>query len=352
MTHAYVSKQDLLAVLGALQDEYAVLVPVNRDGRRYYTPYSSLPRPDANGSDGLSLAVGEVRAFEPLKAFYFRARQKVAENFAAGPPATTAKPLCLVGVKACDLKGFKVLDSVFVGGEYQDPLYKGAREDSLIISADCTTTLEVCFCLALEVEPHPTELFDLNLSEVSGGFVVEAGTDKGERILAANAARLQEAPPEALRERQEQRDRVKEEVENNIREYGVPRQGQLAGVIRRNFESPLWQEEAATCVECGACNTICPTCHCFQLFDQLADENLARYRLWDSCLIKDFAKVAGGANPRPHLWMRLRNRFEKKFDFFPAVEGIYACTGCGRCILACPGKIDIRKVLERNVGNG
>jgi NAD-dependent dihydropyrimidine dehydrogenase PreA subunit len=49
--------------------------------------------------------------------------------------------------------------------------------------------------------------------------------------------------------------------------------------------------------------------------------------------------------------MRLRNRFEKKFDYFPKVNDLYACTGCGRCILACPGKIDIRKVLKRNVEN-
>jgi Fe-S oxidoreductase len=68
-------------------------------------------------------------------------------------------------------------------------------------------------------------------------------------------------------------------------------------------------------------------------------------------MIKDFARVAGGGNPRKILWMRLRNRFEKKFDFFPKVSGITACTGCGRCISACPAKIDIRKVLRRLVNN-
>ena len=78
---------------------------------------------------------------------------------------------------------------------------------------------------------------------------------------------------------------------------------------------------------------------------------MERLRIWDSCMIKDFARVAGGANPREKLWMRLRNRFEKKFDFFPKVAGEYACTGCGRCIQACPAKIDIRKVLKKLVDN-
>jgi Fe-S oxidoreductase len=74
-------------------------------------------------------------------------------------------------------------------------------------------------------------------------------------------------------------------------------------------------------------------------------------RIWDSCLIEEFAKVAGGANPRSKLWMRLRNRFEKKFDFFPKVADLYACTGCGRCISACPAKIDIRRVLKNLLKN-
>ena len=96
---------------------------------------------------------------------------------------------------------------------------------------------------------------------------------------------------------------------------------------------------------------ICPTCHCFLLMDQKSGDEVSRFRQWDSCMLRNFGRVAGEGNPRPLLWMRLRNRFEKKFDFFPKVAGIYACTGCGRCISACPAKIDIRKVLTRLVRN-
>ncbi len=353
----YISQSNLWAMLQGLQEDYSVLLPVKAGETRFYEPFSSLRRQTAGEGTGKAeqskktAVIGEVRAFEPLKAFYFQARQKVARDFQDEMPEASHKPLCLVGVKACDLKGFKILDTVFLGADYQDPFYKETRERNLILAADCTSALDVCFCLSLLGKPYPQDDFDINLSEIDGGYVVQAGSEKGKRVLDSYSTYLQGASKEQITARDRQRARVTAQVKRNIQEHGVPMQDSLEGVIRRNFEASLWKEEAATCVECGACNTICPTCHCFLLFDQLNENDLVRYRLWDSCLIKDFAKVAGGANPRPHLWMRLRNRFEKKFDFFPAVNDLYACTGCGRCILACPGKIDIRKVLKRNVEN-
>jgi len=116
--------------------------------------------------------------------------------------------------------------------------------------------------------------------------------------------------------------------------------------VQSNFKSELWTNFALTCVECGGCNTVCPTCHCFFLVDQNAEDKYQRLKVWDSCLLKRFAKVAGGANPRKHLSARLRNRFVKKFDFFPEILGLYACTGCGRCIETCPGDIDLREILK------
>jgi ferredoxin len=60
--------------------------------------------------------------------------------------------------------------------------------------------------------------------------------------------------------------------------------------------------------------------------------------------------VAGGVNPRKKLLERLRNRFIKKFYFFPTLIGTFGCTGCGRCVEACLGNIDIRKVLRELTG--
>ena len=339
----YISSKSFAQLLDILKKDYNLFLPFKKKNQRFYKKYSDY-------SDDIT--IGEVRAFEPLKAFFFNARVKVSEDFKPDVPVSSEKPYAIVGVKACDLKGFKILDSVFKGEDFIDPLYAKAREKNLIISADCTCVIETCFCLALDVKPHPREDFDINLSQVKGGFIVESGSQKGKTIIEKNSNLFEEAKAEFINERDEQRVRVSKEVEKNIKENGIPYQERFKGIIEKNYESEIWKDEAKTCVECGACNSICPTCHCFLLFDQKDNQHLARFRLWDSCLIKDFARVAGGANPRHKLWMRLRNRFEKKFDFFPKLNNIYACTGCGRCISACPAKIDIRKVLKRLSGNG
>ncbi len=336
----FISQDGLVKFLDALKEDYEVFVPVKKGDQLFYRRYEEFSG---------DMVIGEVRPFEPLKNFFSPAREKVAAGFSADLPRSHAKPRAIVGVKACDLKGFKIQDYVFLEHDYRDPFYARAREENLIIAADCTAPLSTCFCLALGVNPFPEENFDLGLAEVTGGFTVTVASEKGEGVVEKNKELFSPATEEQISKREEKRAAVINKLKDNIARDEVPYQDSFAGMIERNYEADLWADEAGTCVECGACNTICPTCHCFLLYDQKDGEEMARLRIWDSCLLKSFARVAGGANPRPQLRERLRNRFEKKFDFFPRVAGFYACTGCGRCTAACPGKIDIRRVLKRLV---
>lgn len=338
----YIFSSNFTKLLENLKSDYEIYIPVKKGEQRFYKKYIDFTD---------DIVIGEVRAFEPLKSFFFRAREIVAENFKSDIPHTIQKPFCIVGVKACDLKGFKIQNYVFMNHDYQDPFYIKMCENNLIISIDCTLAIDTCFCLALNVKPYPQENFDINLSMVGEGFIVEVGSQKGQNLVEKYSFLFEEGKKEFISQRDKQREKVIKAVEKNIRENKIPYQDSFKGIIERGYESNIWADEANNCVECGACNTICPTCHCFLLYDQKDENRMARLRIWDSCMIKDFARVAGGANPRPELWMRLRNRFEKKFDFFPKVANIYACTGCGRCISACPAKIDIRKILNRLVYN-
>jgi sulfhydrogenase subunit beta (sulfur reductase) len=353
MEYLFIHAEELHKFLTDLENEFLVYALFRKGNTQYLGEFSRETRGSKECPNGEMIPgfnVGGVRSPEPLKSFFFNARKQVAENYDGNLLAGREKAICLVGVKACDLQGLRILDSVFSEGGYKDPYYTRERNRTLIISADCTNALDECFCLSLHGKPYPEDGFDLNLSDIGNGYVVETGSERG-RDLIKNSPLFSPALKEQKMKRENQRTAVSGKVRSNIIEHNIPDWDNLKGVIGKNYKSGLWEEEAGTCVECGACNTICPTCHCFLLYDQLVEDRLGRFRIWDSCLIKDFATVAGGANPRAKLWMRLRNRFEKKFDFFPETTGDFACTGCGRCILACPGKIDIREVLRRNFAN-
>jgi formate hydrogenlyase subunit 6/NADH:ubiquinone oxidoreductase subunit I len=116
-------------------------------------------------------------------------------------------------------------------------------------------------------------------------------------------------------------------------------------------EDEGWQRFAGDCVECAACTHICPTCYCFYLYDQTLGADLfERVRTWDSCLLSTYHRMAGGANmklsPRPRLSSRLANRVLHKFVYALPQAGGLGCVGCGRCVEACLGSIDIRQVVQ------
>ncbi len=329
-----ISKKDLFDLFGRLSADYRVVVPYAKGERLYFDDF------DPKKEDLIEL--GGIRQSQPLKSFLSHSREKVMDL-----PRKDAKPLVVAGVKACDLASLKLQDYVFLEGEVPDPFYAENRKKTILIACDCTYAKETCFCMAMDGSPFPRENFDIGLSPVDNYFLVEVGSEKGQAIINAFKMFFKAPSHHSGGIRVANRDRVSKQVQGFIDKRGTPGISQIKGSVKKNYNAiDFWKEITSTCVECGCCNLVCPTCHCFLLFDEKDRQGAKRFKAWDSCLYNTFAKVAGGHNPRKHLHERMRNRFDKKFDFFPQVMDYYACTGCGRCIEGCAGDIDIREVLK------
>lgn len=324
---------DFLKVLAA---DFSVYVPRKINETIHY----GLFDPDRGEKEGIIF--GGIRATEPLKSFFFPAQEKLGTYFGGGKEEEE-KPLAIAGAKSCDLHSLKIFDLIFGEGDFLDPTYVARREKSLIVASDCSSFAETCFCLLVDVNPYPEKGFDIGLSEVDGGFVVAAGTEKGRKIMEKNSGLFSSAEAEKIQEVERRRKKVKEELEQALKEYQI--KVPWHELLRKNFASPVWKETTKTCVECGGCVLSCPTCYCFLLSDEQKKGGFERKRTWDSCQYAGFARVAGGANPRKKLAERLRHRYLHKFDYLKESYDLYACTGCGRCIAACMGKIDMRKVF-------
>jgi len=257
---------------------------------------------------------------------------------------TIEKRQIIFGVKACDLLGKKVLDTIFLNGEYVDSIYKKRSENTIIISGDCTESLQSCFCTMVGQQPHPEKGYDLNMSPVNGGYIFEIGSDTGKQIIIDNSNLFTKADKKHINEREKYRKTVKETVALQNQPYITTESRQ--SFIARNLNSPIWHSASQTCVECNGCNYVCPTCYCFLLYDQKDNGEYERIKAWDSCFHAGYARMAGGLTPRLHLVDRFKNHYYHKFDSFVTNFGFEACSGCGRCIESCLGQIDKREVLK------
>jgi len=339
---AFIDDGNFEKLLDRFGREGKVYVPRPVANRKGGTNYSYKPR-----AEGEAFGYFGYRPAQTVKRFLFQGRVKVAEYPGESGEETplSRENVFLVGAAACDVVSVRSLDAVFLQDEFTDIFYRARRENTYIISIDCTEPRETCFCTLAGHGPHPVEGYDLNLSRVDGGYIVEAGSDFGNEVMTEESRLFTDAAEERLREREDMRRETSKMVEELNREYALSRSRRDILEIQR--ESEDWYEHVKTCVECGTCLFGCPTCHCFLLYDQEGERGrYERVKKWDACVYGGFSRMAGGGSPRLGLMERFRHRYLHKLEYYPKNFGFEACTGCGRCIEGCMGKIDMRRVLK------
>lgn len=259
--------------------------------------------------------------------------QKAAEGWSFQSPPDNPPRLALLGVRACELAAMAIQDRVFAGGDYVDPLYVERRQRLFIVAVNCTQAAPTCFCVSMGTGPTCQSGFDLALTEISEGFVVEVGTTSGEAVLQRLNARL--AAPAELSEAESRRSPATRQTRSIDAEH-------VHDVLLNNLQHPRWAEVAERCLSCTNCTLVCPTCFCSSVSDvsDLAAENIERVRRWDSCFNLDFSYINGGV-VRQQVRARYRQWLTHKLATWIDQFGTSGCVGCGRCITWCPVGIDI-----------
>ncbi len=334
METAFISK--LKPLVNAIAETMDVYVPA-KVGEHY-----ACRKYDAKGATEPEL--NGIRMCTPAKEFLFPLRE-LAAAFPEPLTLKEVKPFAVFGLKACDLRSLAILDQVFLEKDLEDPFYSARRKMMFVVSSDCSAPGASCFCNILTGKPYAESGFDLNVARVTDGFVVQGGSAKGKSLLFAHAALFGEVPDALLAERARLRETVQSQLTRATHDLLLD--APVREIVERGYGLDVFDEQARTCVECQACTRICPTCHCFYLYDTQQQDYFAKLKMWDSCMRIGHALVAGGANPRKMLGDRLRHRLLHKFAYFFERYGIDMCVGCGRCVDAETGDVDIRAVLRK-----
>ena len=117
--------------------------------------------------------------------------------------------------------------------------------------------------------------------------------------------------------------------------------------LRANIEDAAWHDLAMRCISCGTCTYVCPNCYCFTITDEMVETQRRTLSAPGTTASTPSTRWRPRATTRAtHKSNRFRNRFSHKFWYYPDKYDSLLCSGCGRCILHCPTRIDIREVLR------
>ena len=256
------------------------------------------------------------------------------------PAQLEQRPFAVFGIRPCDVKALEVLDRVFLSDPV-DTFYAARRNNGVLVAMACSRPDTSCFCGTFGIDCAQPKA-DV-ATWLTGGYLYwQPQSEKGEAFTAKVAALLEQTDDAAVEAEKAAINAIRERLPLK----DLTTEGWGAEAAETRFENPIWEQMAATCLACGTCTFVCPTCQCYDIKDYKTGTGVQRYRCWDSCMYSDFTMMAHGNN-RNSQAQRFRQRFLHKLAYFPANnDGEFSCVGCGRCVEKCPNNLHIVKVMK------
>jgi ferredoxin len=241
----------------------------------------------------------------------------------------------LIGVHPYDMIAINQLDKLF-SQDNCDAHYMQRRNNATIIACDVVTPSKDVFASSMGAA-IVREGYDILVTDIGDAYVVEAATEKGEKMLS-KAKEAFDVNKRDLDKRQHVWDQNSLQLNKHKLKCDPSYLPKLLN-MENAYMHPVWEEKGKLCFACGSCNQVCPTCYCFNVQDDVNWDLKTgkRNRSWDGCMLDGFTKVAGDYEFRKLKSDRFRHRLYRKGKYVPEKIGspIPACVGCGRCVHAC-----------------
>jgi sulfhydrogenase subunit beta (sulfur reductase) len=328
MVAKILEKSALRKTIKGWMRSYDVIAPVSsKEGLRFKC---------INDAEEISLK-GNHKTEYPPKSVFMPQSEVLFEYESGGftMPKPTNKKRILFGVHPCDARAIWLLDTVFKSAEEMDLYWSNKREKALVISIGCASLCEPGFCDTVGSGPFGKEGSDILLTELEDAYYCEPLTAEGE----AFTGKMTEASSEQKKE-------AKAVQKGSAVEGHEP--ADLKAIREKLYaafeDTKAWKSVSDSCLGCGVCTYLCPTCFCFDIVDEI--DRSERVRNWDTCMFRIYSQEASGHNPRPSKAERTRQRIMHKFAYWIDNEDASGCTGCGRCVALCPVNLDIREMVH------
>ena len=339
-----IAKEKLPELFRKITQTQELYLPVEACGQVNYAPWSEDAKVDL---DTLKTVKSAKDAFFP-QSENLHTCYRDGKKISITPEALQEQPFVVFGMKSCDLRGVEVLDKVFLADPV-DTFYAARRAHGTIVAMACHEPEDSCFCKAFGIDCANPKA-DVAIWMTGEALYWKTQSEKGEALTELVKDLLAEAV-DGEEKVEAEKARIHKSAEA-LPYMQLSLDGWGKDVLEEKFNSPLWEKLYRPCLACGTCTFVCPTCQCYDIKDYDTGHGIQRYRCWDSCMYSDFTMMAHGNN-RTSQMQRFRQRFMHKLVYFPANnDGMFSCTGCGRCVEKCPQSLNIVKVIKAFAAQG
>jgi len=338
MSEIYIEKDEMPGVIEQLMRRFRVYAPVFQ-GR--YFEFAELEKAADADLSYQNTRLSPKGLFHPHceRMFHFSLDKDDPEAGILKEAPKDFSPRLVLGIRPCDAKAFQLDDRNFDTSAYRDPWWVKRREATTLVGLACNRPAPECFCTSLGTGPFDPSGLDVLLIDVEGGYVARSVTNKGGSLLDGIEGVEAVGDKAALKAAD-----MKSSAESSMTV-----QFDVGAIARRDtnelFNASFWDDAQFSCINCGTCTFLCPTCWCFDIQDEVCQNRGDRIRIWDSCMFPLFTLHGSGHNPRSQKLQRVRQRFMHKLKYYQdKYRDGAACVGCGRCVKFCPVNIDIRRI--------
>lgn len=296
--------------------------------------------PEEMLTDGfVNSAISPVRFIYPQTQVLWKYALEEKPRFIA---EDQAMEMAIFGIRSCDVTAFRYLERFFARPPAEDSFAEAASK-VLLVSLACQEPGEDCFCVCCDGGPFLEDRYDIQLTDLGDRYLMEIGSERGAAAARRASSMLRPAPKEDVGRRK----RLAEETLEKFRITSHMATG-VRKLTSRQVAEELWGRLAARCIECGGCAFVCPVCTCFDVADMCDGDHAGRReRTRDCCQYAGYSREASGFNPRPDKMSRFKRRFYHKLSYFYIQQdGMHGCVGCGRCVSACFGGVDMPAVVN------
>ncbi len=329
-------RSDLDTFIKKLSEKTKVVAPVKKGEKNYaFAPVKNA----------VDICVKYIPTILPPKKYFIPQKETLVtfdKSKNEWTPVLDHEDLVIFGVHTCDLAGIQCLNMVFTQ-KPKDANYIARNNKITIIGMECNDYCDEYASCSVVDNHLPKGGYDLFFTDLGDKFIVHVNTYEGEGMVEAapvfsDATAADENALDALRDKK--RTIFKDEVKAKGR--------QLKKIFESSMDSKVWHDLDKRCLACGNCTSVCPTCYCFNIIDDI-DLNLntgKRVKVWDSCQNEEFAKVSGNENFREERGQRQRHRYMRKFNYPVDRFNRCFCTGCGRCSRTCMARINMKETIN------